>query len=141
MDLTSFSDPRSDGGEAPDPTGSASRLDFAASIHAIEAASRGELDALPFGVIGFSADGNVETYSAAESRLAGLSTDRVRGKHIFATVAPCMNNYMIAQRFEDEAELDAVVDYVLTLRMRPTPVKIRMLKSASAKLRYLLIKR
>lgn len=107
----------------------------------LEAAPRETLDALPFGVIGFGPDGNVEFYSAAESRMAGLSPDRVVGKHLFSVVAPCMNNYMVAQRFEDEPELDATIDYVLTLRMRPTPVKMRMLKKAGAARRFLLIQR
>jgi photoactive yellow protein len=92
-------------------------------------------------VIGFGPDAAVQLYSAAESRMAGLSPDRVVGKHIFAVVAPCMNNYLVAQRFEDEPELDATIDFVLTLRMRPTPVTLRMLKSAGATRRYLLIQR
>ena len=52
-----------------------------------------------------------------------------------------MNNFMVAQRFEDEAEIDDVIDYVLTLRMRPTPVRLRLLKSAAASRRYILIQR
>lgn len=117
-------------------------MDFATTtIRDIESAPPSELDALPFGVMGFGPDGHVQLYSAAESRMAGLSPERVLGKHVFTTVAPCMNNFMVAQRFEDEPELDETIDYVLTLRMRATPVKLRMLKSAGAKLRYLLIQR
>lgn len=117
-------------------------MDFSTtSIPEIEAASADELDALPFGVIGFGPDGKIELYSAVESRMAGLSPEKVMGKHIFAVVAPCMNNYLVAQRFEDEPELDATIDYVLTLRMRPTPVKLRMIQSAAAPRRYLLIRR
>ena len=117
-------------------------VDFTGSgIADIEGASPGDLDTLSFGVIGFGAGGLVEIYSAAESRLAGLSPERVIGKHFFTAVAPCMNNFMVAQRFEDEAELDATIDYVLTLRMRPTPVKLRMLQSAGASRRYILIQR
>jgi photoactive yellow protein len=117
-------------------------MDFATySIREIDGAPSESLDALPFGVIGFGADGNVALYSAAESRMAGLSPDKVVGKHVFAVVAPCMNNYLVAQRFEDEPELDATIDFVLTLRMRPTPVKLRMLKSAGVSRRYLLIQR
>jgi photoactive yellow protein len=117
-------------------------MDFATcSIRDVETASRATLDGLPFGVIGFGSDCTVELYSAAESRMAGLSPDKVVGKHLFAVVAPCMNNFLVAQRFEDEPELDATIDYVLTLRMRPTPVKIRMLQSAGASRRYLLIQR
>ncbi|MDB5559342.1 MAG: Photoactive yellow protein [Enterovirga sp.] len=117
-------------------------MDFAASsIGDIDGASPEALDTLPFGVIGFDTAGTVDLYSATESRMAGLSPDKVIGKHLFAVVAPCMNNYMVAQRFEDEPELDATIDYVLTLRMRPTPVKLRLLQSAGAKRRYLLVQR
>ena len=111
------------------------------SIQDIDNASTDQLDALPFGVIGLGPDSNVETYSSTESKLAGLSPDRVLGKHFFTAVAPCMNNYMVAQRMEDEASLDATIDYVLTLRMRPTPVKLRMLKSPDVKRRYIMIQR
>ena len=52
-----------------------------------------------------------------------------------------MNNFMVAQRLEDEPELDAIVPYVLTLRMRPTPVRLRLLASPAASRRYLLIER
>jgi photoactive yellow protein len=103
------------------------------------------LDALPFGVIGFDADGIVRRYSATESNYAGLAADRVLGQPLFTTVAPCMNNFMVAQRFEDAAEaraaLDATIDYVLTLRMKPVRVKLRLIAVARAPLRYVLVNR
>lgn len=99
------------------------------------------LDDLAYGVIGTAPDGTVEIYNAAESRLAGLSPGRVLGHHLFTAVAPCMNNYLVAQRFEDEVELDAIVPYVLTLRMRPTSVKLRLLRTAGQARRFLLIQR
>lgn len=117
-------------------------MDFAATtIREIDSAPIEDLDALPFGVIGFGPDGLVEVYSATEARMAGLSPERVLGKHIFTGVAPCMNNFLVAQRFEDEPELDAAINYVLTLRMRPTPVRMRLMKSAGTSRRYLLIQR
>ena len=117
-------------------------MDFATTpIRELAATRPEDLNELLFGVIGFDADGVVRTYSAAESRMAGLSPDRVVGKHFFTAVAPCMNNFLVAQRFEDEAELDATIDYVLTLRMRPTPVKLRLLKSAGVSERYVLVQR
>ncbi len=103
--------------------------------------STAQLDELPFGVIGLSADGIAEIYNAAESRLAGLSPASVIGAHFFQTTAQCMNNFMVAQRFEDEAELDATIDYVLTLRMRPTPVRLRLMKGVAARRHYILIQR
>jgi hypothetical protein len=56
-----------------------------------------------------------------------------------------MNNYLVAQRFEDAAAtgdlLDATIDYVLTLRMRPVKVKLRLLASAASAHRYVLVQR
>jgi hypothetical protein len=56
-----------------------------------------------------------------------------------------MNNFMVAQRFEDAlengTELDAVIDYVLTLRMRPVKVRLRLLARPDSELRYVLVDR
>ncbi|MEO8038659.1 MAG: phosphonate transporter [Betaproteobacteria bacterium] len=111
----------------------------------LEEAIDGELDALPFGVIGFDSQGVVRRYNAFESKAAGLSIQRVVGNDLFTVVAPCMNNYLVAQRFEDAADdssrLDATIDYVLTLRMRPVKVKLRLLAQPGATTRYVLVQR
>lgn len=99
------------------------------------------LDEMLFGVIGFTSDAIVTIYNATESRNAGLRPQRVLGKHFFGEVAPCMNNFMVAQRFEDEDVLDDIVPYVLTLRMRPTPVRLRLLKAPDCEIRFVLIER
>ncbi len=108
-------------------------------------ASEVEIDDLDFGVIGFDSDGVVRRYNATESRLAGLSPQRVLGHHLFTVVAPCMNNFMVAQRYEDAAagsgDLDITIDYVLTLRMRPVKVRLRLLAHPRYDLRYVLISR
>lgn len=111
------------------------------SISDLVRLSEQEVDTLPFGVVGLSPASIVEVYNRTESRLAGLAAESVLGESYFSGIAQCMNNYMVAQRFEDEAELDVVLDYVLTLRMRPTPVRLRLLKSASEPRRYVLIER
>ncbi|NEU14622.1 phosphonate transporter [Methylobacterium sp. BTF04] len=100
-----------------------------------------QFDALPFGAVGFTSDDIVELYNATESRLAGLPRDSVVGAPYFAVTAQCMNNFMVAQRFADEPELDVIIDYVLTLRMRPTRVRLRLLKKSDVSLRFLLIER
>lgn len=112
---------------------------------ALDALSDAELDDLEFGVIGFDAGTIVQRYNSFESRCAGLSPQRVLGHPLFTTVAPCMNNFMVAQRFDDAAAsgtaLDATIDYVLTLRMRPVKVQLRLLADPRATMRYVLVMR
>lgn len=114
-------------------------------LASLDGASNEDLNELDFGVIGIDADSIVRRYNAAEERVSGVSAPRNIGSSLFTVVAPCMNNFLVAQRFEDAAArgetLDALVDYVLTLRMRPTKVQLRLLYSPSAHFRYVLIRR
>lgn len=111
----------------------------------LEALDDTGLDSLDFGVIGFDAENTVRRYNAFESRLSGIAPHRAVGHALFTAVAPCMNNFIVAQRFEDCAasgeSLDATVDYVFTLRLLPVKVVLRMLASAKPGLRYLLVNR
>lgn len=115
-------------------------------LHArLAACSPEQLDTLDFGVIGFDADTTVALYNTFESEAAGLSPQRVVGQPLFTNVAPCMNNFMVAQRFEDAAEgaavLDVTIDYVLTLRMRPVKVALRLLAGPAHATRFVLVQR
>lgn len=124
-------------------TTSAFDFDESALLQRLDPLSEAELDELHIGVIGFDDQGVVRRYNTHESQLAGLSTSRVLGHALFTVVAPCMNNYLVAQRFEDAAaegrELDATIDYVLTLRMRPIKVQLRLLAAPGAAYRYVLV--
>lgn len=114
-------------------------------LSCLQEATDTDIDQLDFGVIGFDGEGAVRRYNAFESRAAGLSLAKVIGHPLFTVVAPCMNNYLVAQRFEDAAEqaqpLDATIDYVLTLRMRPVKVRLRLLAAPGAGMRYVLVNR
>lgn len=111
------------------------------SLATLISSTKVTLDNLPYGVIGLSSDGIVEIYNATEAELAGLPAEKVLGGNFFHNVAQCMNNFMVAQRFLDEPEIDTTIDFVLTLRMRPTPVKLRLLQSKTASLHFVLIHR
>ncbi len=114
-------------------------------IGPLQTLSAEALDAVPFGVIGFDAAGLVQRYNRWESQAAGLSPSQVLGMDLFGVVAQCMNNYLVAQRFEDAAAsgeaLDDTIDYVLTLIMRPCRVKLRLLALPQVALRYVCIDR
>ncbi|WP_020162986.1 phosphonate transporter [Methyloversatilis discipulorum] len=117
----------------------------AALFDYLDRASDAELDSLDFGVIGMDDATQVRRYNRFESAAAGLSPERVIGHALFTVVAPCMNNFMVAQRFEDAQQdgsvLDDTIDYVLTLRMRPVKVKLRLLARPGSGLRYVLVHR
>jgi photoactive yellow protein len=119
-------------------TGPALDTITAAQIEAMGAAA---LDALPFGIIGLDHGGMVVLYTMAEARYAGLPRETVLGRHFFTAVAPCMNNALVAARLEAEGDLDVVIDYVLTFRMRPARVKVRLIKNRALPRRYVLIQR
>jgi photoactive yellow protein len=107
----------------------------------------GGLDQLGFGVIGFGKepDAIVTLYNAYENRGSGLDRNRVVGLPLFSVVAQCMNNYMVAQRFDDAVEagreLDATLDFVFTLRMKATPVRLRLLSSPRHPTQFIGIQR
>lgn len=118
------------------------QIPILASLHALDDAA---LDALDFGVIAFDADHRVCRYNAREAGFSGLKASEVIGQALFTDIAQCMNNYLVAQRFEDAAAaqqpLDLTIDFVLTWRMRPTPVQLRLLSAPDIDLQYLLLLR
>jgi photoactive yellow protein len=103
------------------------------------------LDDLPFGVIHFNDAFIVERYNRVEQQATGAKPERVIGTHVFTQVAQCMNNYLVAQRFEDAmaagVSLDATLPYVLTWKMRPTAVTLRLLWSTASDGGYIIIAR
>ena len=111
---------------------------------ALAACDAAALDALPFGVIAFDADDRVVAYNAHESAHAGIAPERVLGRDLFTEVAPCTDNRLVAQRFRDQASdgatLDEQLDFVFTLRMDPTPVRLRLVGSTQDPRRYLVVR-
>lgn len=103
------------------------------------------LDRLEFGALGFDAQGVLCQYNRVESAGSGVEAARLLGQNVFFTVAPCMNNFMVAQRLDDALQqgvpLDDTVDFVLTWRMRPTHVKLRLIAVPGMRLRYVLVER
>jgi photoactive yellow protein len=110
-------------------------------LDSLEAADADTLDALAFGVVGMATDGTVTSYNTAESVLSGLTPGKVVGRHFFSAVAPCTNNFMVAYRFETEAIVDDIIDYVFTLRMQPTKVRLRLLKQTGRPRMFLAVER
>lgn len=117
------------------------RFDQPGILDLLEQASPEDLDAAGFGIVRMGPDGVVRAYNRAESALSGLSPDKVLGRHFFTDVAPCTNNFMVAQRFLDQATLDQTIDYVFTFRIKPTAVRLRLLRSPATASMYLLVEK
>lgn len=94
---------------------------------------------LPFGLIRMNSDGIVVNYNKAESDIAGIAPENAKGKHFFTEVAPCTNNFMIAEKYT-LPDLDEELDYIFTYIIQPTKVRLRLLKSAGMSHQYLLVK-
>jgi photoactive yellow protein len=120
-------------------------FDTAEIGRALDAMGPDQFDELDFGIIGFDAGGSVRVYNRLEAGAAGLSAAKVVGRPLFTEVAPCMNNYLVAQRFDDAQTsgtlLDVTIDYVLTLRMRPVRVALRLVSIPGSARSYVLIRR
>lgn len=112
-------------------------FDAADIIKRLPAMSDAELDALPYGVVEMDALCTVLRYNSVESRYSGLPPAMALGRHFFRDVAPCSNNPHVAQRY-DSATLDETIAYTFSLRMKPVPVTLRMLKGPGVPM-YLLV--
>ncbi len=118
----------------------------AENLHAmLDRASDAELDRLSYGVIGLEADGKVSRYSAVEAKMAGFDRDQVIGRHFFEEIGRCMNNSLVAGRFNDALSrsdvLDVTLDYVIAFRSQLNPVKLRLLSDPTSPVRYMLVQR
>lgn len=113
-------------------------------LERLDALDEAGLDSLDFGVIGFDERTLVRRYNARESRSSLLAPRDVLGRPLFTEVAQCMNNYLVAQHFEDAASdgapLDTILDFVFTWRLRPTRVKLRLLWAPGRATRYVLVR-
>ncbi len=108
-------------------------------IDQLEHADIEQMDDLSFGLVTMDRAGTVLGYNTHESERAGFARERVLGLNFFETVAPCTNNYLVAQRYVEGLDLDETLDYVFTVRMEPTPVRLRLLAAAGSARQYLAV--
>jgi photoactive yellow protein len=100
-----------------------------------------ELDQLPYGVVEFDDRNIIRNYNKTESGFSGLEKDSVLNRHVFTEVIPCMNNYLVALKFEEKDEIDEVLPYILSFKVKPTMVDIRLIKCHGLGRNFIIIKR
>lgn len=95
-----------------------------------------DYDQLSFGVVKMDHKGIVTEYNRTESNLTGIAAENAIGKHFFTQVAPCTNNFMVAERYSQRI-LDEFLPYIFTYITKPTKVELRLIKGLKGN-QYLL---
>lgn len=116
-------------------------LDFSSPdlLAALEACDDAAFARLPFGAIALDPEGTIVRYNDTESRNSGLSPAHVLGKNFFREVALCINNPKVAGRLLGEDVVDVRMPYVMTFRMKPRRVELRLLRGPAARRLYVLL--
>lgn len=115
------------GRKGPDFVGDVREL-TRSDLDRIEAMSRAEMEALPFGAIRLDPDGRIITYNAFEANAAGLPPEEVIGKR-FIDVAPCMavrEFLQLTERVREGKAVDEVFRYVFPHHGGACVVSVRL---------------
>ncbi len=109
-------------------------------FQALEALENHAYDEFDFGLIKMDRKGNVLAYNKWEAQLAANNQEAVIGKNFFTQIAPCTNNFMVSEKYGlFQGQLDETMDYVFTYRIKPTPVRLRLLAHESSNNQYLAV--
>jgi photoactive yellow protein len=90
------------------------------------------LEKLAFGAIKLDAEGKILSYNSAEGSITGRDPKAVLGKNFFKDVAPCTSTPEFLVKFQagvKAGNLDVLFEYVFDYNMKPTKVKVHMMKA------------
>ncbi len=116
-------------------------FNFSQPFDTLESMNQDAMDQLDFGVIRMDKNGHIKAYNTYELELSGNQREEVLEKDFFQQIAPCTNNFMVAEKYQANIALDEEIDYIFTYRMQPTKVKLRLLASPENSHQYLLVKK
>ncbi|NCN05717.1 MAG: photoactive yellow protein [Spirochaetales bacterium] len=103
-----------------------------------------KINDLAFGAIKIDDKGMILSYNQAEGEITGRNPDEVIGKSFFREVAPCTNQPEFYGRFEKglkDGSLNTLFEYVFDYNMKPTKVKVHMMKAQVGEGYYIFVKR
>jgi photoactive yellow protein len=84
---------------------------------------------LDFGLVRLNQEGMVVAYNQALTDLTGVTGEYALGKHFFTEVAPCTNNFMVAEKYS-QPTLDETLPYMFTYVTAPMKVRLRLIKDS-----------
>jgi len=91
-----------------------------------------DIDSLAFGAIKVDEKGTILQYNVTEGEITGRDPKEVLGKNFFTEVAPCTNRSEFYGKFKEgiaQGNLDTLFEYVFDYKMKPTKVKVHMIKA------------
>lgn len=106
--------------------------------------SQKDMDELSFGAVEIDEKGKILRYNKAEGEITGRDPKEVIGQNFFKDVAPCTDSDEFAGKFSDgvkKGSLDTIFEYTFDYKMRPTKVKVHMIKSPSDDTYWIFVKR
>jgi len=127
---------------APTPLPAADPGAANALLHAADAMTPEELDALPYGMIQLDANGRILKYNAVESRLASLPQAQAVGKQFFTEVAPCTKVQDFYGRFKEgviRESLDTSFQFHFAFKQQPRDVTVRLFYSRRTRSVWVMI--
>jgi len=113
-------------------------------ITALGSMTRDQADSADYGIVKVDDAGKILLYNRYESELAGIAPWAAEGRNFFTEIAPCTNNKLVFGRFKSGVEsgsLDASFNYTFTYKMRPTNVKIRMIRDAASSTNWVFVRK
>ena len=102
------------------------------------------VDNLAFGAVKVDASGKILQYNVAEGDITGRDPKAVLGKNFFTEVAPCTNRPEFQGKFKDgiaSGNLNTLFEYVFDYNMKPTKVKVHMMKAVAGDGYFIFVKR
>jgi len=106
--------------------------------------SSGDLNQLAFGAIKLDGTGIIESYNVAEGAITGRDPKDVLGKNFFKDVAPCTSTPEFFGKFQSgvkDGNLNTMFEYIFDYNMKPTKVKVHMMKAMVGEGYYIFVKR
>jgi photoactive yellow protein len=102
------------------------------------------IDNLAFGAVKVDAAGKILQYNVAEGDITGRDPKAVLGKNFFTEVAPCTNRPEFQGKFKEgvaAGNLNTIFEYVFDYNMKPTKVKVHMMKAVAGDGYFIFVKR
>lgn len=103
-----------------------------------------DIDALSFGAVEVDGNGKILRYNKAEGEITGRDPKATIGKNFFKEVAPCTDSQEFSGKFNKgvrDRNLNTMFEYTFDYEMRPTKVKVHLIKGSGNDSFWIFVKR